>query len=114
MKKQTMAQGAMDRFNTNIQGTAMRSRLVQGEGGLEWRFDDLTCSFNAMLWPIARAAAELLASPDLAGVRACSSSSCQWLFLDTSKNHHRRWCSMKECGNRAKVRKFYARRRAAG
>ena len=114
MKKQTAPQVAMDRLNANIHGAALHSRLVQGEGGLEWRFDDLTSSFNAMLWPIARAAAELLASPDLARVRACSSSTCQWLFLDTSKNHHRRWCSMKECGNRAKVRKFYARRKAAG
>ena len=66
-----------------------------------------------MLWPIARAAADLLASPDVALVRTCSSPTCQWFFLDTSKNHHRRWCNMKVCGNRAKVRKFYAKRRTA-
>jgi predicted RNA-binding Zn ribbon-like protein len=64
-----------------------------------------------MLWPIVRSAAELLASDNLPFVRACSSNTCQWFFLDTSKNHRRRWCSMKLCGNRAKVRKFYARQR---
>jgi predicted RNA-binding Zn ribbon-like protein len=123
MNKKTAPQFAMDRLNANLHDAALHSRLVQPEvaqsklprreGRLEWRFDDLTSSFNAMLWPIARAAADLLASPDVERVRTCSSATCQWLFLDTSKNHHRRWCSMKQCGNRAKVRTFYARRKAA-
>jgi predicted RNA-binding Zn ribbon-like protein len=128
MKKQPASQLAMDRLNANLHDAALHSRLVQPklvqpksvqnkaqvEGRLEWRFDDLTSSFNAILRPIARAAADLLASSDLALVRACSSPTCQWLFLDTSKNHHRRWCSMKQCGNRAKARKFYARKKTAG
>jgi predicted RNA-binding Zn ribbon-like protein len=123
MKKQPAPQLAMDRLNANLHDAALHSRLVQPkmvenkmskvEGRLEWRFDDLTSSFNAVLWPIARAAGDLLASPDLALVRACSSPTCQWLFLDTSKNHHRRWCSMKQCGNRAKVRRFYAKKKTA-
>jgi len=111
MNQKTPPQGAMNRLNANLHDAALHSRLVQSGERLEWRFDDLTSSFNAMLWPIARAAADLLTSPDVAQVRACSSPTCQWLFLDTSKNHHRRWCSMKQCGNRAKVRKFYAKRR---
>jgi predicted RNA-binding Zn ribbon-like protein len=123
MNQKTAPQGAMNRLNANLHDAALHSRLVQPEvvqsktpqreGRLEWRFDDLTSSFNAMLWPIARAAADLLASPEVALVRACSSPTCQWLFLDTSKNHHRRWCSMKQCGNRAKVRKFYAKKKTA-
>ncbi len=114
LNKQKAPQLAMDQLNANLHEAAFHSRLVQRGDGLEWRFDELTSSFDAMLWPIARAAADLVASPDLAQVRACSSSSCQWLFLDTSKNHHRRWCSMKQCGNRAKVRRFYARRKTGG
>ena len=114
MNKQTVPPASMDTLNAYIQDAALHSRLVPSEGRMEWRFDDLTSSFNAMLWPIARAAADLLASSDLAQVRACSSPTCQWLFLDTSKNHHRRWCSMQQCGNRAKVRRFYARRKTAG
>jgi len=113
MNKQIVPQHAMERLNANLHDAALHSRLVQSEGRLEWRFDDLTSSFNAMLWPIARAAADLLASSDLAMVRACASPTCQWLFLDTSKNHHRRWCSMKQCGNRAKVRRFYAKKKTA-
>jgi len=112
----------MDTLNAYIRDAAQHSRLVQNrvqnkdvqrEGRCEWRFDDLTSAYGAMLWPITRAAADLLASSDLAQVRACSSPTCQWLFLDTSKNHHRRWCNMKVCGNRAKVRKFYAKKKTA-
>ena len=114
MNKQTVPVPALDTLNAYIQDAALHSRLVPREGRMEWRFDNLSSSLNAMLWPIARAAADLLASSDLALVRACSSPTCQWLFLDTSKNHHRRWCSMQQCGNRDKVRRFYARRKTAG
>jgi predicted RNA-binding Zn ribbon-like protein len=111
--KQTAPQVAVDTLNASLQDAALHSRLVQHKSRLEWRFDELTSSFTAMLWPIARAAADLLTSSDLALVRTCSAPTCQWFFLDTSKNHHRRWCSMKLCGNRTKVRRFYARQKNA-
>jgi len=113
MNKQTAPQTAINRLNANLHNAALHSRLVQSQGHLEWRFDEMTSSLDAMLWPIARAAADLLASSDMAMVRTCASPTCQWFFLDTSKNHHRRWCSMKQCGNRAKVRKFYAKKKMA-
>jgi predicted RNA-binding Zn ribbon-like protein len=116
MNKKAAPRLAMDTLNASIHDAALHSRLIQFETApdqrlCEWRFDDLTSTFNAMLWPIVRAAADLLSSTDLALVRACSSPTCQWFFLDTSKNHRRRWCDMKSCGNRAKVRKFYAKKK---
>jgi predicted RNA-binding Zn ribbon-like protein len=48
----------------------------------------------------------LLTSDALARVRLCADTSCAWLFLDTTRNRTRRWCDMKECGNRNKVRRF--------
>jgi predicted RNA-binding Zn ribbon-like protein len=60
---------------------------------------------------VLRSAAELMASDRLARVRECSSPSCTWMFLDVSKNHTRRWCDMRVCGNRAKVYRFRARLR---
>jgi len=113
MKGQTVPPVEMDTLNAYIQDAALHSRLVESAGRCQWRFDNMGSAFDAMLWPIARAAADLLASSDVALVRACSSETCQWYFLDTSKNHHRRWCSMKQCGNRAKVRKFYAKKKTA-
>lgn len=106
---------ALARVNGAIQYSAQHARLAPVRSGFAWEFDPVASPerpFDPILWPIARAAAELLASAELALVRTCSSQTCQWLFLDTSKNHHRRWCSMKICGNRAKVQKFYARKKS--
>jgi predicted RNA-binding Zn ribbon-like protein len=61
------------------------------------------------LSPILDAAANLLTSPDRHHVRECSEEACRWLFLDRSKNHSRRWCDMRVCGNRSKAQRFYAR-----
>ncbi len=101
---------ALATLNADARIAAEHLRLVPINGAFEWRFDDLD-DFDILLWQIARSAADLLASDQLPFVRACSSKECEWFFLDTSKNHHRRWCDMKRCGNRAKVRKFYAKNR---
>jgi len=113
MKRQVVPQTAINTLNVYIRDATQHSQLVQKDGHCELRYNDMTSRYSAMLWPIARAAADLLTSSDMALLRACSSSTCQWLFLDTSKNRHRRWCSMKLCGNRAKVRKFYAKVKTA-
>jgi predicted RNA-binding Zn ribbon-like protein len=113
MNKRPVAPGALARLNADIQGAAGHMRLVPVKGGFEWSFDDLR-EFDSVLWPIARAAGDLLASEQLPYVRACFSKSCEWFFLDTSKNHHRRWCDMTRCGNRAKGQRFYARRKEGG
>ena len=101
---------ALARLNSYVQTAAERTRLVPAKNGFEWKFDE-RLDFDTVLWPIARSAANLLASDQLAYARACSSKTCEWFFLDTSKNHQRRWCDMTRCGNRAKVRRFYARKK---
>lgn len=98
-------------LNQYVQVAAQHSQIVAVNGHFEWRFDDSASDFQAPLWPIARSAADLLASEQLSFVHACASETCQWLFLDSSKNHKRRWCDMKQCGNRAKFNRFYARRK---
>jgi len=80
-------------------------------GAYGWAWAEPASRLDAPLWPLVRQAAELLVGADLKRVRECAASDCGWLFLDTSKNHSRRWCDMKSCGNRAKVRRFYRRKR---
>ena len=70
---------------------------------------DLSITSDGPLWPIVDAAASLLTSPDRVRIRECGEPTCRWLFLDNSKNQSRQWCSMKICGNRAKVQRFRAR-----
>ena len=70
-----------------------------------------TADLDLVLWPIVRSASNLLTGRDLTNVRECGADTCRWLFVDRSKNHSRRWCDMKVCGNRIKARKFYRRQR---
>jgi predicted RNA-binding Zn ribbon-like protein len=72
---------------------------------------DLAETPDGPLWPVIEAATDLLTSPDRHHVRECHEQTCRWLFLDRSKNHSRRWCDMRICGNRSKARRFHARRR---
>jgi predicted RNA-binding Zn ribbon-like protein len=64
---------------------------------------------QAMLAPLAEAAAELLAMVDFNLVRKCEDSDCVLWFVDKTKAHRRRWCSMALCGNRNKVASFRQR-----
>lgn len=89
------------------------ARIVPTAGGFTWEWIDTEVNLDRMLWPVVRSAEDLLFSDELDAVRVCASDTCNWLFMDTSKNHSRRWCDMKSCGNRAKARRFYSRKKGA-
>ena len=112
-RKKPVPAAAVVILNQHVQEAAQHLALVAGRRHFEWKFESDSYDLFAPLWPIARDAAELLASERLEYVRACASKTCEWLFLDESKNHRRRWCDMTTCGNRAKVRRFYTRRKTA-
>lgn len=112
LEKKPIPHAVLADLNRYVRGSAAHTLLVPGRERFAARFEKPeTC--DAVLWPIARSAAELLTSDQLQFVRACSLESCQWFFLDTSKNHRRRWCKMDVCGNRAKAQRFYARQKRA-
>jgi predicted RNA-binding Zn ribbon-like protein len=75
-------------------------------GHFRWDLEIQSEEPEGIIRQIALSAAELLTSGSLHRVKECSGDNCGWLFLDTSKNGSRQWCSMKDCGNLAKVRKF--------
>lgn len=110
IRKKPVPKGALYVVNQYAQEAARHMHVAATGKGFEWRFEESN-NFNAAWWPIARSAVELLASDQLQFVRACASKTCEWLFLDESKNHRRRWCDMTKCGNRAKVKNFYTRQR---
>jgi len=49
-----------------------------------------------------------------ARLRHCSNPECESVFYDRSKNRSGRWCSMRSCGNQAKVRAYRERHRTPG
>ena len=100
---------ALDTLNRFLAEARAGQMLVWEKGHFAWQSPQLTGTPIAPLYPIVFAAAELLTSSDLTHVRECSAQACRWLFLDRSKNHSRRWCDMKVCGNRAKAQRFHSR-----
>jgi predicted RNA-binding Zn ribbon-like protein len=67
----------------------------------------------SLLLPIAQAMADLICSADFSLVKECEGPACTILFLDTTHGHVRRWCSMAECGNRAKQGAYRIRAKRA-
>ena len=54
----------------------------------------------------ALAVEALLVSADHNRIRKCGAADCEVHFVDTSKAHRRQWCSMRNCGNREKQRRW--------
>lgn len=77
---------------------------------LAWAFDE-SPELDRIIWPIAREAARFLSGGNMSRVRECASETCEWLFLDTSKNGSRRFCNPSTCGGATRVRRFRERQR---
>jgi predicted RNA-binding Zn ribbon-like protein len=93
--------------------TALCRRRIQSDGssGFTWSWQGSEVALDQMLWPIAHASAELMASADLQWVRECRAHDCDRLFLVTSRSRRRQWCSMEWCGNREKARRALSQKR---
>jgi predicted RNA-binding Zn ribbon-like protein len=115
---QSVAQGtappeeALATFNAFLAESRAHGQIVRINGDYEVRFrpeDDMALP----IWRLTDSAAHLLLSPARANVRECPGHECGWLFLDTTRNHSRRWCDSADCGNRARVRAYTNRKRGA-
>jgi predicted RNA-binding Zn ribbon-like protein len=101
-------------LNTILSRSLPHLRVAGSTSGFDWEWNRDSQDLEQIIWPIARHAAELLTSDQLDSVRVCEDDrGCGYLFIDTTRNHSRRWCSMESCGNRAKARRHYARQRLA-
>lgn len=110
-----LPQGALDHLNEVIRRTVVwRCLAADPQDACRslcclWKFRDAPA--YAALGPVAWKAAELLELGETERLKICPAGNCGWLFVDTSKNHSRTWCSMKACGNAAKVRRFRERQK---
>ena len=95
-------------INKAIADMLSRSKLIFKDGSFVWDWDSQSKELSFILWPIVRSTAELMTSEALHRVGQCADDrGCGWLFWDSSRNKSRRWCDMRDCGNRAKARRFY-------
>jgi predicted RNA-binding Zn ribbon-like protein len=102
----------LESLNRSLSDALSRLRLNPAGEGYQWAWSGGEAELERVLWPVVRAAGELLTSERLNLLRQCPGDGCAWLFLDTSRNKSRRWCTMEVCGNRAKARRHYEQTRA--
>jgi len=95
---------AMDVFSAELDLARARQRLIMRDGHLAW-----VLRGDTVLWPIAISAIDLLVTDTVRRIGECAGASCDWLFIDTSKNHSRRFCSTTGCGNASRIRRHRAR-----
>ena len=108
----------MSALNRELSIALSHLRVMPADGAYGWGWDrsgdDGGARLDSPLWPVAQSAAELLTSERLGRVKVCADGGCGWVFLDESRNGSRRWCDSRDCGNRERVRRHLARKRASG
>jgi predicted RNA-binding Zn ribbon-like protein len=107
LEGQSHAQKDLAVFNDYLSETMMRSQIVKAENGFYWDMKGNKVKLDWILNPVIRSAADLLISEEFSRIKKCADPTCGWLFLDISRNRSRRWCDMRDCGNRAKASRFY-------
>jgi len=101
----------LDLLSHELAEALSHTTLTKEGSGFTLRFRG--AANEKMIWAITQSAAQLLTGPHLGRVKECGDPRCGWLFLDTSRNGTRRWCSMSDCGNRNKARAHYRRRQTS-
>jgi predicted RNA-binding Zn ribbon-like protein len=94
-----------------IAGAAQRARAREH---LDWDAD-----VDRAVWRLRRPSLTDLLALDAAHLltqeaqrdRIGACGECRWVYLDTTRNHSRRWCDPADCGNRARQRRHYRRGR---
>jgi predicted RNA-binding Zn ribbon-like protein len=95
-----------DLLTIRKQAGAAKPDVVDGRNGLRWRIDPARAS-TQLRAILAGEALSLFCSPRSSRIGICEGGQCGWLFVDESRGKRRRWCDMKDCGNRAKARRYY-------
>jgi predicted RNA-binding Zn ribbon-like protein len=93
------------------QANARKPDVAGGRDGLRWRPDAARASAQLRA-VLASEALSLFCSPRSSRIGICEGGLCGWLFLDESRGKRRRWCDMKDCGNRAKAQRYYKQQKS--
>ena len=101
----------VETLNLLLERFPAAGRIERSNGDWTMNWESQAGGAEKIFYAIVKSAAELVATGRWRAVRECASDTCTWMFLDTSKNHSRRWCEMARCGNRYKVHRFRARSR---
>jgi predicted RNA-binding Zn ribbon-like protein len=106
-KKQRPSRSDLDAIASAVQAAHAARVLVASKSrslaAFRW---SRPAAADTPLHACALAIEDLLTNADRGRIRKCGASDCDVYFVDTSKGHRRQWCSMKNCGNREKQRRW--------
>lgn len=97
---------ALTALSTASADAVARAVPALDNGRLVWAWEPTTP--DAALWELACAAVDLLRAGPTDRIKVCP--GCGFVFLDSTKNGSRRWCSMDDCGKQEKMRRYVAKR----
>jgi predicted RNA-binding Zn ribbon-like protein len=106
-RDQPAPQPALDAITATIRAAhAARALVAASSPNLAGHCWSSPFAADTPLHACALAIENLLIDVDRSRIRKCEASDCSVYFVDTSKAHRRQWCSMKNCGNREKQRRW--------
>jgi predicted RNA-binding Zn ribbon-like protein len=97
----------LELLNNDLLHCRDKQRLSGRDGVVRWDWLKQMNSTDRIFCPVILQTVELLTSGDHSLIKQCDDQDCGWLFLDRSQAKRRKWCSMADCGNRAKARRHY-------
>jgi predicted RNA-binding Zn ribbon-like protein len=105
--RRSLSAGAVDIINRSAAAAPLVPQLATDGTTAGWA---PPVRVTQALSTLAREMIELLSGPLAGRIRECASDDCPLVFVDSSRPGARRWCTMKRCGNRHKLRALRARR----
>ncbi|WCT13451.1 CGNR zinc finger domain-containing protein [Mucilaginibacter jinjuensis] len=89
---------------------ALQFRVLRRDnGGIKFVLRLENAGLYAPVWKLVLSAYDLLNSGSLHLIKQCG--RCAWLFLDQTKSHRKKWCSMESCGNSQKTKRYYLKKK---
>lgn len=111
IQKKPIHPESIDKMNRFLSPQSGHFQLSRTRDGFETEFHSEYNDPIQLLGPVVKSACDLICNSDSSLISKCENQTCMLYFYDTSKNHSRRWCSMKLCGNRMKAAAHYDRHR---
>lgn len=104
-----LSQEVLKAFNGYIsRAYANQSFFIEGSQlKRDWKEDKI--NLWQPLWAFLLSAHDLLVNRDQQYIKKCG--ACEWLFIDETKNHRRKWCDMQTCGSIEKSKRYYQRKK---
>jgi predicted RNA-binding Zn ribbon-like protein len=105
--KRTPDRRTLEHFNFLLAESFSRIQVSMQGMETDVNFSAGGVNLELPLWRIVKSAYDLLTTQDLKKIKQCG--RCRRLFLDKTKNHTKRWCTMETCGSQDKAIRYYQR-----